>query len=145
MPKTVSKLDHGLFLIIVGLAAWAVPGAGHFIIKERKRAIVIFITITLTFLTGIYAGSIAVVDPVGAKIWYYGQMMASPAVTLLGQMTQQAVTESGEKMYVSYGHPNSIGQIYTCVAGLLNLLCILSAVYMAYCGRGEMIGEEEDE
>jgi len=27
---------------------------------------------------------------------------------------------------------------------MLNLLCIVSAVYMAYCGRGEIIGDEED-
>jgi len=27
---------------------------------------------------------------------------------------------------------------------MLNLLCILSAVYMAHCGRGEIIGEEEE-
>ena len=47
-----SKIDHGLFLAIVGLVAWAIPGAGHFAIKERKRAIIIFVTITLTFLIG---------------------------------------------------------------------------------------------
>ena len=139
-----SKIDHTIFLIIVGIAGWAIPGAGHFIIKERKRAIIIFFTVTLTFLTGLYIGSIAVVDSVGAKVWYYGQIMVTPAVSLIANITEQAVTETGQKVYISYGHPNSIGQIYTCVAGLLNLLCILSAVYMAYCGRGEMIGEEED-
>jgi hypothetical protein len=140
-----SKIDHGIFLVIVGLAAWAIPGAGHFIIKEKKRAVIIFVTITLTFLVGIYIGSIAVIDPVGGKIWYYGQTLTTPAVTLLGHVTQNAVTEAGEKVYISRGHPNAIGQIYTCIAGLLNLLCIISAVYMAYCGRGEMIGEEEEE
>ena len=140
-----SKYEHGLFLIIVGLAAWAIPGAGHFIIKERGRAVIIFITIAVTFLLGLYVGSIAVIDSVGAKIWYYGQILVSPAVGALAQVTSQAVTESGEKVYVSYGNPNSIGQIYTAIAGLLNLLCIISAVYMAYCGRGELIGEEDAE
>ena len=139
-----SKFDHGIFLIIVGLAAWAIPGGGHFVIKEKKRALIIFVTVTLTFLTGLYVGSIAVVDPVGAKIWYYGQIMTTPVVTIVGNITEQSVTTTGDKAYISYGHPAAIGQIYTCVAGLLNLLCILSAVYMAYCGRGELIGEEED-
>ena len=64
---TKNKVDHGLLLIVVGLAAWAVPGGGHFIIKERKRAIIIFVTVTLTFLAGLYVGSIAVIDRVGAK------------------------------------------------------------------------------
>ena len=73
---TKSKIDHGLLLIVVGLAAWAVPGGGHFIIKERKRGIIIFVTVTLTFLMGIYIGSIAVVNRVGAKPWYAAQIMA---------------------------------------------------------------------
>ncbi len=132
-----SKIDHGLFLAIVGLVAWAIPGAGHFAIKERKRAIIIFVTITLTFLIGLYVGSIAVVDSVGAWPWYIAQMMTSPAVGILAH-----ITKTGQ--YVSYGKPYDIGQIYTSIAGMLNLLCIVSAVYMAYSGRGELIGEEED-
>lgn len=132
-----SKIDHGLFLAIVGLVAWAIPGAGHFAIKERKRAIIIFVTITLTFLIGLYVGSIAVVDSVGAWPWYIAQMMTSPAVGILAH-----ITKTGQ--YVSYGKPYDIGQIYTSIAGMLNLLCIISAVYMAYSGRGELIGEEED-
>jgi hypothetical protein len=136
------KLDHGLLLIVVGLAAWAVPGAGHLIIKERRRAAIIFVTITATFLVGLYVGSIGVIDPVGAKPWYLAQLMTSPAVGLLGHVSETAVTEAGQRRFVSYGRCSDVGQIYTSVAGLLNLLCILSAVYMAYCGRGEMIGEE---
>ena len=31
-----------------------------------------------------------------------------------------------------YGRPIEMGQIYTSTAGLLNLLCIVNAVYMAY-------------
>jgi hypothetical protein len=136
MPKQ-SKIDHSLFLLIVAVLAWAVPGAGHFVIKERKRAIIIFITITLTFLTGLYIGSVGVIDPVGAWPWYIAQMMTSPAVGMLGQ-----ITKTGQ--YASYGKPADIGQIYTSIAGMLNLLCIVSAVFMAYTGRGEMIGEEEE-
>ena len=132
-----SKIDHSVFLMIVGLLAWALPGAGHFIIKERKRGIIIFATITATFLTGIYIGSIAVVDPVGGQPWYILQMLTSPVVGLLAHITKTGT-------YASYGRAADIGQIYTTIAGMLNLLCIVSAVYMAHCGRGEIIGEEED-
>ena len=128
MPRQ-SKIDHSLFLVIVAVLAWAVPGAGHFVIKERKRAVIIFITITLTFLTGLYIGSVGVIDPVGAWPWYIAQMLAQ-------------ITKTGQ--YPSYGKPADIGQIYTSIAGMLNLLCIVSAVFMAYTGRGEMIGEEEE-
>ena len=137
------KMDHVLLLAVVGLAAWAVPGAGHLLIKERLRAAIIFVTITATFVTGLYVGSIGVIDPVGAKPWYMAQMLTSPAVGLLWHVTETAVTADGQQRYVSYGRCCDVGQIYTSGAGRLNLLCILSAVYMAYCGRGEMIGEEE--
>ncbi len=148
--STKSKVDHGLLLIVVGLAAWALPGGGHFIIKERKRAVIIFVTITLTFLGGLYIGSIAVIDRVGAKPWYAAQIMTSPVVGLIANTVEMSVTETddpaeaGKPKYVSYGRSHDVGQIYTSIAGMLNLLCIISAVYMTWCGRGEMIGAEDD-
>lgn len=138
MTQKNNNTDHSLFLVIVGLLGWLIPGAGHLAIKENKRAIVIFVTITVLFVTGLYIGSIGIIDPVYARLWYFTQIMVSPAVFLLAN-----IAKSGG--YEVYGHPQDIGQIYTAVAGLLNLLCILSAVYMAHSGRGELIGDEEDE
>lgn len=132
-----SNSDHAVFLLTVGLLAWAIPGAGHFLIRERKRAIIIFVTITGLFTTGLYVGSVAVVDSVSAGLWYLAQFIASPAVAIIAN-----VTRTGG--YEVYGRCADIGQIYTSIAGLLNLLCIISAVYMAHSGRGEMIGREED-
>jgi hypothetical protein len=205
MPKR-SDMDHGLLLLIVAVLAWVIPGAGHFFIKEKKRAMIIFVTITATFTVGLYIGSIAVIDRVGAWPWYVGQMLTSPSVAILAQTTQnstkqwhqekqqaentaliaaklnseairatkianqqgssdsikkaqelnqkakKAMQESAllqeqtqQAEFVSYGKPHDIGQIYTAIAGAMNLLAILSAVYMAHSGRGEMIGSEEDE
>jgi hypothetical protein len=122
------KEKHALFLLIVGLLAWLVPGAGHLALKKRAHAAIIFITIVLTFVTGLYIGSIGVIDPVGAKPWYVAQIMNSPFVAVLGQLTT-----SGE--YPVYSKPAEIGQIYTSIAGLLNLLCIVNAVYLAHLRR----------
>ena len=132
-----NKIDHSLFLFIVGILAWMVPGAGHLAIKEKKRAAVIFVTIMGLFLTGLWIGSVGIIDQVGSFAWYIAQSMVSPVVFVLG-----SITRSGN--YPVYGHPQDIGQIYTSIAGLLNLLCILSAVYMAHSGRGEIVGEEEE-
>jgi len=130
---TRSKEGHTLFLLMVGFAAWCVPGAGHFILKERRHAVIIFVTIVLTFFTGIYIGSIGVINPVGAKPWYVAQLMNSPVVMVLGHIVM-----TGD--YPVYGRPNEIGQIYTSIAGLLNLLCIVNAVYWAYLRRTEPVG-----
>ena len=125
-----SKENHILFLLIVGLAGWLVPGGGHFLLKKERQAIIIFTTIILTFCAGLYIGSIGVIDPVGSWPWYVAQIMNSPLVAALGH-----VTAGGG--YSAYGRPNEIGQIYTSIAGLLNLLCIVNAVYLAHLRRTE--------
>jgi len=131
---SLSKENHMLFLLIVGMLGWFLPGAGHLLLKEEKRAIIIFATITLTFCVGLYVGSVGVIDPVGAKPWYVAQIMNSPMVAVLGHLT------AGGGFPV-YGRPSEIGRIYTGVAGLLNLLCIINAVYLAHLHRIELAGD----
>ena len=130
------KVDHLLWLCTVALAAWVLPGAGHFLLSERKRALLIFLTITLTFAAGLWVGSIGVIDSVAGWAWYIAQIMVSPAAGIIDHITRS-------QKIVSFARPSDIGQIYTSVAGLLNLLCVINAVYLAYTGRGERIGQEE--
>ncbi|HUW17724.1 MAG TPA: DUF6677 family protein [Sedimentisphaerales bacterium] len=129
----ISKTSRLPFILIVGLLAWLVPGAGHFVLKEKTRSIIIFVTIAVTFCVGIYIGSIGVIDPVGATPWYVAQIMNSPMVAALGYLTANG-------SYPVYGWPNEIGQIYTSTAGLLNLLCIVNAAYLAYMRGTETTG-----
>ncbi len=119
------------FTVAVGAGAWFVPGAGHLILKENRRAAIIFVTIALTFCTGLYIGSIGVVNPVVSKPWFVAQMLNSPAVWLLGQVTAKGG-------YPVYGRCGEIGQIYTSIAGLLNLLCIVNAAYLAHIRTGQV-------
>ena len=134
--KPRSVFDQTFWLVLVGLAAWAVPGGGHLMIRQWKHALVIFIVISCLFVVGLWIGSIGVVDPAGAKPWYYAQILTSPAVGLIGQ----AAHHGG---YSVVGRPADTAQIYTALAGLLNLLCVLNAIYRSYTGIGEIIGHEE--
>lgn len=122
-----TKEKQVLFSLIVGLLSWLVPGAGHFVLKEKERSIIIFATIVLTFCIGIYIGSIGVINLYGATPWYVvgAQVMNSPMVLVLGRLTAGGA-------YPVHGWPNEIGQIYTSTAGLLNLLCVVNAVYLAH-------------
>jgi len=119
------KTNHHLSLLVVALAGWIIPGGGYFLLDEKRRSAVIFVAIGLTFCTGLYIGSIGVVDPVGAKPWYVAQITTSPLVAVLGHLTAGGG-------YVAYGRPSETGQIYTSVAGLLNLLAVINAVYLAH-------------
>ena len=131
-----SKENHVLLLLIVGLSSWLIPGAGYFLLKEKKRAIIIFTAVVLTFCAGLYVGSIGVVDAISGKMWswYTAQIIASPIVAVIGHLTATG-------LYPVYGRPNEIGQIYTSIAGLLNLLCIINAVYLVYLRRVETAGD----
>ena len=79
------------------------------------------------FLLGIWLGSIAVID--SRTPWYWAQLLTSPAVAYLAHL-------SGSVYHLdSFGRPREIGEIYTGIAGLLNLLCVVNAVYMAHCNN----------
>jgi hypothetical protein len=103
-------------------------------IKEYKRSFIIFATIILTFCIGLYVGSIGVINPVGAKPWYIAQILNSPVVAAIGYQAKAG-------NYFVFGRPNEVGQIYTSIAGLLNLLCIVNAVYLAHLSKIEPAGE----
>jgi len=129
-----SREVHIIYLIMVGLFGWLVPGGGHLIIGKNKHALIIFVTIALTFTMGLYIGSVGVINYVDAKSWFLAQLMNSPAVIALAQISKNGG-------YSVYARPNEIGQIYTSIAGLLNLLCIVNAVYWAHLRRTETVGD----
>ncbi|MFH1616562.1 MAG: DUF6677 family protein [Planctomycetota bacterium] len=120
------KAGEMFFPLLAAFCAWIVPGAGHLLVREKRRAAIIFAGIAGLFLLGLYIGSVAVIDPVNERLWYLAQIMVSPIVSLVGKITVV-------KGYVSYGRPNEIGQIYTSIAGMMNLLTIINVVYLAHC------------
>ncbi|MBP8304456.1 MAG: hypothetical protein KBE04_10050 [Phycisphaerae bacterium] len=119
---------------VVGLLAWAIPGAGYWALGDRQRAIVVGVTILAVFVLGLYIGSIGVVDSENAGYWYAAQVITSPVVFWIGSSARTG-------HYTVYGRPYEIGQIYTSIAGLLNLLCIINALYRAHVR--EVPGQEE--
>lgn len=120
-----SGLPAVAYLFLVGIAGWWIPGAGHWLIGQPKRAAIIFFSIAFAFLLGIWLGSIAVID--AGTPWYWAQMLNSPAVAYLAHL-------SGSVHHLeSYGKPREMGEIYTGIAGMLNLLCVVNAVYVAHC------------
>ncbi len=137
VAEKIGRANHGLLLLIIAALGWAVPGAAYLLLGETKRACLVFITIALTFTVGIYVGSIGVVDPVTDGIgilgrlnpWYLAQVLNSPAVFLIGDATAAGA-------YPVYGKPQEIGQLYTSISGLLNLLCVINCIYIAHAGPG---------
>ena len=123
MATTTKNKPYDSRIYLVGILGWLIPGAGHWLLGLHQRAAVIFIALFTTFLLGVILGSVEMIDPHQAKAWFCAQVLCGlPAivVTLL-QDPNLTVTQF-------YGRGVDIGQVYTGVAGLLNLLCILDAL-----------------
>ena len=127
------KDNKNLLAIVSILTAWLVPGWGYVVLGYKRRAVIVFLFVTSTFLLGLYIGSIGVVDPLTSKPWYVGQLMNSPLVAIIGH-----ISASGQ--YMVYGKPFTIGQIYTSIAGLMNLLCIINCGHLALVDEDEVFG-----
>lgn len=123
-----SPRDNIAMAITAAILGWAIPGGGYAVIKDYKRAAIIFVVLTSMFAAGLYVGSFAAIDTVHAKAWYYAQIFFSPIVEVIARHT------ASNEMVV-YGRPADIGQLYTSLAGMLNLVCILKAAAIAMHGK----------
>lgn len=122
------------------LLAWLVPGLGHWYLACRARAVILFVTITLTFWGGIALGGVkSTVDVEQSQLWFIPQSFAgSHALTALAWSSSIPSMRPGDKnppMEVvrrySFWPDVDLGQVYTGVAGLLNLLCVLDVLARA--------------
>ena len=124
---------------LVALAGWLVPGSGYWLIGQRKRALVIGVSVIVLFVLGILVAGIAVVEApslsgggslmgrVLQKPWFLGQVMTGP-IGLISAWIAQGVADDYPAAKARLGE---IGTLYTAVAGMLNLLAIIDASYRA--------------
>lgn len=124
-----------MLAIATAILGWVIPGGGYAVLKDYKRASVIFVVLTLMFAGGLYVGSLAVIDTVTAKPWYYAQILFSPLTEVIARI----VVKNGMH---SYGKPAEIGQLYTSLAGMLNLVCIVKAAAIAM--HGDLVYKKDD-
>ena len=112
-------------LVGVCVAAWLIPGFGHFILGRRGRALILFAAIMTMFLLGLAmkgeffatnAGSLL------ATLGHYGELSVGLAMPI-----GQFFGYTGQPLFVSTDY----GTAYLVTAGMLNILCILDAYDIA--------------
>ena len=108
------------------LAAWLVPGAGHFLTGERRKAAIFFVVLNLMFAIGLmFRGEFFALD-------------RSDLLVLLGGLAQWAMgaprliaglagAGSGDVIAATY----EAGNTFLIVSGLLNMLVALDAYDLA--------------
>ena len=119
-------------ILTAGLLAWLIPGAGHFYLGLRKRAVLLFVCIEVTFVIGLYIGTVRIIDPGRSLLWFLAQIFAGLntivahlwGTRLAGPYADSTVTLARDWSY-------AMGMLYTGVAGLLNLLAVFDTVIRA--------------
>jgi hypothetical protein len=112
---------------VVVLLAWLIPGAGHFLLGKRGRALLIFSCVVLSFLFGVLMRG-PLFQPSGgadvlSKLIQYGGFLgdlASGLPYLLASFLGYAPPDSA-------AHVADYGSKLIVAAGLLNILAIVDA------------------
>lgn len=109
-------------LVLVCLAAWLVPGAGHLWLGRRQKGLVFLVTLPLMFLTG---------------IWLQGRIFPFELSEPLVALAAIADLGIGLPWFVAHGldigrgvvtaATYEYGNTFMIVAGLLNFLVMLDA------------------
>jgi hypothetical protein len=109
---------------------------GHALIGERKRGMIIGITIGALWLAGLVIGGVSVIDRAENGAWFVGQVLAGPSIVVdyvvqvhLKPQARVAGASDRPPYEPSFGHVKEQGILYTALAGLLNLLAILDVAY----------------
>ena len=133
MTDTQTNAASGAGWLPALLAAWIIPGAGHFLLRRHGRGILILVSVALMFLIGLMMRG-PLFEPQGGDLLttviYYGGFLAHIAT---GAMYFIAVA-LGYSQPDMAGHVYDYGSKFLVGAGLLNVLALVD-VYEIGTGR----------
>jgi hypothetical protein len=132
---------------LAAILAWVLPGLGHWWLGQRVRAIRVFAGMAVLILGGLLIGGVDSVDSKNDPLWFYAQVCCGPVVLGIDALNQSVVKnmpEDDQLAWRSLGHVNSIGTLFIGLAGLMNVVVILEALYPRQEQRRERRSRTED-
>jgi len=107
--------------VIAVIVAWLIPGAGHFALGYRKRAVAFFSIIVLMFIIGLSIdGNLYTIRESGRALLKILASFGSMGAGLLYYIGR-AMGPHGDVTSITYEY----GTTFTLTAGLMNLLLML--------------------
>ncbi|MFW6154395.1 MAG: DUF6677 family protein [Planctomycetota bacterium] len=143
--------------LVGGVLAWAIPGAGHWFIGRKVRGIILFVTITALFWSGVAIGGVFTVDP-REEVWWSRAQLCTGLSGVISYYRQEAYypeadtrqSEAAIRAQLAaddlalVAPAATLAHVFSGVAGLLNLLCIMDVVLLGAMGvRGEPLPGED--
>jgi len=109
------------------VAAWLLPGAGHWLIGRRKKAVLYFATITATFLVGIALAQGRNFNYEQDSVYFLAYMFSGIESGLAWLLTSGLERNDPIRFY-------QLGFLYSAVACLLNVVAMMD--FVSSCTRG---------
>jgi hypothetical protein len=112
--------------LFTGLVALAVPGAGHFLVGQQRKAVIFFVVLFAMFVIGLqFSGELFPFQPADPLVFLAALAQWATMVFRFG--AELAGAGRGDVVAVTYEYGNT----FLIVAGLLNILLVLDAVDIA--------------
>ena len=112
--------------------AWLWPGLGHISLGQKRRGRLIMFGVLFLFISGVFIGGVDSVDRREDHLWFLAQAVCGP-VALATDFANQKVVKNmpDERRFQAIGinKPNEMGTLFTALAGLMNLIVILDAMF----------------
>ena len=125
--------------VTAAVAAWLLPGLGHYLLGHRTRGIILAVAIGLLWLAGLFIGGIGVFDrsQMQNNIVQIGQIFVAPSLVAAYYQNEwepaagfDLVGPDDNPPYEpSFARTNEQGVLYTALAGMLNLLAAIDVLY----------------
>ena len=109
---------------LIAALAWAIPGAGHLMLRRRQKGFTFLVVLTMMFATGLWLEGR--IFPLGFDV--YQPLVGLAAIADLGIGLPYFIAKfmghgAGRVVAITYEYGNA----FVIVAGLLNLLVVLDA------------------
>lgn len=119
---------------VAAVLAWLWPGMGHISQGHRRRGRLIMFGVLFLFIGGVLIGGIDSVDRKNDHLWFLAQAVCGPiafGVDFLNQNWLKNMPEPQQFATIGLNKPNEMGTLFSALAGLMNLVVILDAMFLA--------------
>lgn len=125
-------LEEREFNPTAAVLAWLWPGLGHIMMGHRRRGAFIMAGVLFLYVSGLLIGGIDCVDRKSDRLWFMAQVINGPialATDMANQMYIKHLPDEQRDFAIALNKPNETGTLFCALAGLMNLIVILDALY----------------
>ena len=111
------------------------PGLGHLLLGMPRRGRLVALGVLGLFATGLIVGGLDAVDSERDRWWFYAQALTGP-IALLTDTIHIALRHEN-RIVQGLGRMNEIGTLSCALAGLMNAMAVLDAMFPPLRRRSE--------